>query len=106
MIHAGLSAAITVEFIETPLGIPETSFLRQVQTTFLDLLSHEQHMNQSEGAFDHQAWLSSSHSSYLRALQDLLKQRKDGIPCTADNGRGDELGECITVRQENDWNDE
>lgn len=106
MIHAGLSAAITVEFIETPLGIPETSSLRHVQTTFLDLLSHEQHMNQSEGSFHYQAWLSSSHSSYLRALQDLLKQRKDGIPCTADNSRGDELGECITVRQENDRNDE
>lgn len=106
MIHAGLSAAITVEFLETPPGTSEKSSLRQVQTTFLDLLSHEQNKNSAEGASDHQAWLLSSHSSYLRALQDLLKQRKGGVPCAADKIGEDDVGECITVGEGNNWNDE
>ena len=82
MIHAGLSSAIMVEFVESFSG---PSALRQAQAAFLDLLTREENNATSGNGAGNPAWLSSSHSGYLRALRDVLQQREqhglDPAPC-------------------------
>lgn len=86
MIHAGLSAAIMVEFVEVASGSPR---LRHTQQAFLALLSRESRAPVSEGCSERPSWLSTSHSNYLRALQDYLRDRGVGNTGNDSHGRTD-----------------
>ena len=72
MIHAGLSSAIMVEFVE---DATRSSQLRQTQRAFLTLLTREYRDLASGRSSERPAWLSTPHLTYLCALQDLLRER-------------------------------
>lgn len=74
MIHAGLSSAIMVEFVEDASG---SLHLRQTQRAFLALLSREYRDCASDRSLDRPAWLSTPHLTYLCALQDFLREREN-----------------------------
>lgn len=73
MIHAGLSSAIMVEFVDNTSESPQ---LRRTQRAFLALLLREYRDCASDGEADRPAWLSTPHLTYLCALQDLLSERE------------------------------
>lgn len=73
MIHAGLSSAIMVEFVDNTSESPQ---LRRTQRAFLALLLREYRDCASDGESDRPAWLSAPHLTYLCALQDLLSERE------------------------------
>lgn len=86
MIHAGLSSAIMVEFVDNTSESPQ---LRRTQRAFLALLLREYRDCASDGEADRPAWLSTPHLTYLCALQDLLSEREKHEATRNSNGAKD-----------------